>query len=393
MAVIGCLVLPRLYAEAEVQRRPELAGCPLAIHARGRVSALSPEAEEAGLRPGMTMGHACLVCPGVRLLPYDHDLYQAAQERVLALCADYVPAIEPVSLHELFLDLDAHPHPAPILSGPTSPLQGEELSGFTCHVGAGSSKLVARIAALEQPGTVVEVGKEARFLAPLPVSRLWVLDEGTVEHLQALGIHTIGLLQQTPLTHLTDRFGPLGRRLSEFACGVHRSPVKALYPPAIIEARLLPAAGVEAATVLEIALRRLAAQVAAQLRERGEQCRRVGLEVEAEDGRASSRWLQLTLPAAAAKQVFLAAQRLLKRISLTAPVTGLTLRAAGLERCPAAQLELFEASEKEGRARERLAEALSHVQERFGAQGVRRAGEIEVPRREQMLACLMREAR
>jgi len=269
-------------------------------------------------------------------------------------------------------------------------LQGEELRGFTCHVGAGSSKLVARIAALEQPGTVVGGGEEARFLAPLPVSRLWVLDDGAIEHLQALGIHTIGLLQQTPLTHLTDRFGPLGRRLSELARGVHRSPVKALYPPAIIEARLSLAAGTGDATMLEIAVRRLAAQVAAQLRERGEQCRRVGLEVEAEDGRPASRWLQLNHPAAAEKQVFLAAQRLLKRTSLTAPVTGLALRAAGLERCPAAQLELFGAQE---RARERLAEALSHVRERFGAQGVRRAGEVEVSRREQMLACLMREAR
>ena len=266
--MVGCLVLPYFYTEAEMQRRPHpgassrassrasLSGRPVAIHARGRVSALSPEAEEAGLRPDMSLSQARAVCPGAEFLPYDEDLYRAAQGRALDLCATYVSTIEPLSPHEIFLGLTGAGDPPRITAEIAGALRAQ--AGFTCQTGVGPTKLVARIAALKRPGTVVPRGQEARFLAPLPLSRLWLLDEGTIEHLEALGITTIGLLQQTPITHLVERFGRMGRRLSELAFGVDRSPVRACYPSPVVEARLALAGGVEEMTVLESALRRLA---------------------------------------------------------------------------------------------------------------------------------------
>ena len=143
-------------------------------------------------------------------------------------------------------------------------------------------------------------------------------------------------------------------------------------------------------TVLQAGLRRLSAEVAAQLRYRGEACRRVGLEIEADDGRSASQWLRPNLPVASEGQIFLAAERLLRRARFTAPIAELTLRATDLQRCAGMQLELLETHKQSGGRQERLAEVLASAQERFGSQGVRWAREIDVPRRERMLACVSR---
>ena len=489
--MIGCLVLPYLYTEAETQRRPELAGRPIIIHARGRVKAVSAGAQQAGLSVDMPLGRAYAICPDAESLPWDDDLYRAAQRRALDVCAAYVLAIEPFSMNEVFLDLGKADTPSQIMTEISGAVETQ--AGFTCRAGAGSSKLVARIVALQgnpenvgracpsaalrtSPGpppplrpepsggngeagqprptihqcvilseaasgskqrneesrrrqnvlagksrpvvAVVPEGREARFLTPLPLSRLWLLDENTIEHLQALGITTIGLLQQTPPGQLIERFGRLGRRLGELAVGVDRSPVRSAYPPPVIEARLSFSEGAEDMIVIEAGLRRLAREVAEQLRDRGQgavlpqsgaqlrgarSCRRLGLEVESDDGGSTSYWLRASIAMVTEDEIFRAAARLLEqalgpaagRAQLKMPIAALALHAADLRHCAGVQLDLLGDKEREEqeRRRERLTEVVASAQKRFGARTVRWAREVETPRRERMLACLMAERR
>ena len=446
--MIGCLVLPYFYTEAEAQRlslpgaNPRASfGRAVIIHARGRIAALSPEAEQAGLSQGMPLGQAYAICPHAEALPYDEDLYRAAQRRVLDICAAHLSVIEPFSLHELFFDLANADDSAKLIIEIVT-----AQAGFTLQAGAGSSKLVARIVALQSDPQavgrafpslrsgqalrpphdhghggnrnprptdpreklhplIVPKGHEAQFLAPLPLSRLWLLDPDTIEHLQALGITTIGLLQQTPPSHLL-RFGRMGRRLRELAVGIDRSPVRACYPPPLIEARLALGEGAQSMTVIETGLRRLARQMANQMRQREQGCRRVGLEIETDDGRSLSQSLRLSVTVASEQELFRAAERLLGRLlepGLTranpmAPITALMFRAADLQHCAGVQLDLLgdrvgatlgvardrQADER----RERLTEVVASAQKRFGARSVRWAREVETPRRERMLACL-----
>lgn len=422
-------------------------GRPVVIHARGRVFALSPEAEDAGLRADMPLGQAYAICPHAESLPYDEDLYRAAQERVLDICAAHVSVIEPAFPHELFLDLAGTGEPAQVMAEIAEAIEAD--AGFTCRAGAASSKLAARVAALEarcrsldfardkhagptgsegnggrrharptdsrgsqdraeasrRPDLsavaetsrpiVVSKGSEAEFLAPLPLSRLWLLDKDTVEHLKALGITTIGLLQQIPVGQLTQRFGRMGRRLSELAHGVDRSPVRACYPPPVIETRGSLAGGAQDLATVEAGLRRLSRKAAAQLRSRDQGCRRLGLEVETDGGGSTSQWLRTSTAIAGEGEMLRAAERLLKRVlerngraNLAAPITALTLRAADLQRCAGVQLDLLGEREQETRQRERLNDAIASAHKRFGARSVRWAREVEVPRRERMLACL-----
>jgi DNA polymerase-4 len=489
-AVIGCLVLPRFYTEAEIQRRlsvgalcpvglaedipsdpesqaamplawgkgpdgdlhpylaspckgeefrarkaaapgHEIAGRPVIIQARGRVFALSPEAEEAGLSRGMSMGQAYAICPQADPLPYDEDLYRTAQKRVLDICATYISVIEPLSMHEVFLDLAGAGDPARVMVEIAEAVMSQV--GFTCQAGAASSKLVARIAALKcEPGpikqqsrpgaqggtqlreksrsaagappwspVVVPKGREAPFIAPLPLSQLWPLDEEIVEHLEALGITTIGLLQQIPAGHLAQRFGRLGVRLGEFARGIDRSPVRACYPPQEIEVRLTFADDMGDMTAVEAGLRRLAKEVADRLRSHGRSCRRIGLKLETDGGGSISQWLKSSRPLISAAEVSRAAERLLARAlepalaraKPMAPITSLALCAADVQRCAGVQLDLLGEREQERRRRERLTTVVDSAHQRFGAHSVRWAREIETPRRERMLALLLGERR
>ena len=371
---VGYLHLPRFAAEVQALGNPGLRRRAIAVHHCGRLVSCSRQAEQAGLTVGMSLGQAQAVCPGAEFIAYIADHYRDLHRQALDICATYAKAVEPVSLEEIFLDLDGMDAMAEVADA-----VGD--GGFTCRTGAAANKLVARIAALVRPGTAVAAGNEGAFLAPLPISQLWMLDGEALEHLQALGIHTIGLLQQTPMAQLTLRFGRMARRLSELAFGQDASPVRPLYPPQVIEART-SLDGMGEAAALEACLRQLAGRVAAQLQARRQACRSLSLEIETDDGQTRSQSLRLTAPALTGDDLLRAAQRLLARSAIAALVTGLTLRASDLQRCEGVQYDLFGA----GRRRERLAGALAAAQQQFGSRTVLMAGDVEVPRRERLLA-------
>lgn len=379
--MVACLLLPWFVIEAEVRRRPELAGRPVGVHARGRLEALSREAEAAGLRVGQAAGQAGAICPDAVLLPYDANLYAALQEQVLARCADYVPAIEPASLTDLFLDLSRTPLAVEVMRDTAATVEG---LGFTCRWGLGPNKLVAKIAARERSGTVVAEGEARAFLARLPLARLWPLEDKVITHLEDLGLTMIGLLQRVPAAMLARHFGTRAKQLIELAQGTDRAPLHASYPPAALEARaVLPEA--EDRTAVEAALRELAARVAVELEARHQTCRRIALRLETET-RTFARQRTLLHPTAEAAEVLLAAEHLLATAETKEPITALRLRAEELSRRAEVQLSLLEDREAEG-ARDGLAAAVARIRREFGEGGARWAGEWERPRRERVLAC------
>ena len=76
-----------------------------------------------------------------------------------------------------------------------------EVTGLTVSVGVATTKLVAKVGSdLRKPDglVVVEPGREAAFLAPLEIRRLWGIGPKTAERLHGLGIRTIGELAALP---------------------------------------------------------------------------------------------------------------------------------------------------------------------------------------------------
>jgi DNA polymerase-4 len=217
---VGFVFLPRFQAEVEA-RLLHPTERPIAVHHRGRVISLCEAAEEAGLKVGIRLPQAQAVCPKAEFVPLVEDRYEPFWKEVLDICVAHFGYVEPREAGEAFFDLNGLKRPEEALTSLQQAITKQ--TGLTCHVGCGPSKLVAKMGRRHFPrgnrgqapfsAEVGTGGEEARengclspisehFLDPLPVTRLWPLDAKIIEHLQALGINTIGLLRRIPLARL-----------------------------------------------------------------------------------------------------------------------------------------------------------------------------------------------
>src|SRR5204862_7269540 len=93
---------------------------------------------------------------------------------------------------------------------------------LSCSLGVAASKVVAKIAsARRKPAglTVVRPGREAPFLAPLPIRLLPGIGPRAEERLRAAGVETIGYLAALPDGHPLVR-GKVGRIVRDRARGI-----------------------------------------------------------------------------------------------------------------------------------------------------------------------------
>src|SRR5258708_24718728 len=149
---------------------------------------------------------------------------------------DLWPAVEPISMDEAFVDVAAG------LSGGIDARSVTALgarlkadirarSGLTASVGAGTSKLIAKIASdSRKPDGLVVVppGQERALLDPLPVRALWGIGPASAERLRQAGVTTVGELAALPLDRLVALFGAgRGGGLHELARGLDARPVVA----------------------------------------------------------------------------------------------------------------------------------------------------------------------
>ena len=202
--VVAHLDLDAFYAAVEERDKPSLRGKPVVVGGtggRGVVATASYAARVFGIGSAMSTAEARRRCGSAAFLSPRGAAYAASSARVMALLAELSPAVEPLSLDEAYVDLAAGGHASDVAAATevltTLRTQVRSRTGLTASVGAGSSKLVAKIASdLCKPDglLVVEPGTEAALLDPLPVSRLWGVGPAAEAVLHRLGIHTIGEL-------------------------------------------------------------------------------------------------------------------------------------------------------------------------------------------------------
>ena len=194
------LDMDAFYASVEQLDNPELKGKPVIVGGtskRGVVSAASYEARKYKIHSAMPIAQAMKLCPYGVFLPVRMKRYKEISSQVFAVFEKYTPLVEPLSLDEAFLDVTGSEK----LFGTAEDIAGQirrevfEKTGLTISAGVAASKLVAKIASdLNKPDglTIVPSGREAEFLAPLPIKRLWGVGKKTQEVLAMLGVHTMG---------------------------------------------------------------------------------------------------------------------------------------------------------------------------------------------------------
>lgn len=210
--------LDAFYAAVEQRDKPSLRGKPVivgGVGGRGVVATASYEAREFGVHSAMSAVEARARCPKAAFLAPRFDAYQATSRVIMDLLRELSPLVEPLSLDEAYVDLAAGGHPDLSDDGVRAIAAAlkervHERTGLTVSVGAGSSKLIAKIASdLDKPNglLVVGAGSEDDALRGLPVTRLPGVGPATAARLRSIGVLLIGDLAALPESDVVAALG------------------------------------------------------------------------------------------------------------------------------------------------------------------------------------------
>lgn len=194
------------------------------------IACASYEAREWGVRAGMSVTEAVAVCPRLRIVPLRSDAYTAASRDLFAVFRRFAARVEAGSMEEAFLDTRATPW-ATIdqLAATVQRAVGQE-TGLPVTVGAGRTKLMAKLASrsVKPRGLRVVQPAEERYLRPaLLVDELWGVGEVTRERLRQHNIRTVADIALVHPDHLRDIAGTLmARRLAAIATGTDDAGVR-----------------------------------------------------------------------------------------------------------------------------------------------------------------------
>jgi DNA polymerase IV len=278
--IVAHLDLDAFFAAVEELENPELRTKPLVVggdpHGRGVVATANYEARRYGIQSAMSCAEALRRCPHTVFLRPRHAHYAAVARTVWAAVREVVPAVERTGIDEGYLDLtELAPdflRARALAEAVQTAVRGT--TSLTCSLGVASCKVVAKIASdRRKPGglTVVRAGREAAFLAPLPVRRLPGVGPRADERLRGAGVETIGdlaALSDRALAHLLP--GKLGPLLRNRARGIDPRRVQPIAePPVSVSTEETFATDVADRAELDAELRRMAERLSERLRDRG----------------------------------------------------------------------------------------------------------------------------
>ncbi|OJX46907.1 MAG: hypothetical protein BGO78_15495 [Chloroflexi bacterium 44-23] len=232
--------LDAFFCAVEELKNPALSGKCFAVGGspdqRGVIASCSYAARRYGVHSAMPTAQAIKLCPKLILVSSRHDEYSQISSSVMAILAELTPVMEQVSIDEAFLEVTDLADSGEIIAKNLQ-YKIKEQTGLSASFGVNSNKLVAKIAndfgkkqsrGDTYPGAiqVVEFGKEAEFMAPLPVAMLWGVGPKTTQRLGNIGVKTIGDLAKLSENSLVELFGKNGVFLRQRAMGIDDSDVE-----------------------------------------------------------------------------------------------------------------------------------------------------------------------
>ncbi len=213
------LDLDAFYASVEQRDKPSLRGKPVVVGGtggRGVVATASYEARAFGVHSAMSTAEARRRCPNAAFLSGRFHAYRTASRTVMGILRATSPLVEPLSLDEAYVDLEAADLPdrsVATVSALARELKDrvlEATGGIHASVGVGTSKLVAKIASdLDKPDGLVVVppGMEREVLRPMQVTVIPGVGPATAERLRRAGVHTVEELERLSAEELVRLLG------------------------------------------------------------------------------------------------------------------------------------------------------------------------------------------
>ena len=372
------------YAAVEERENPALRGKPVVVgsepkegRGRGVVATANYAARRYGIGSAMPISEAWRRCPSAVYIRPRMRLYAEVSRGVRDIFERFTDLIEPISIDEAFLDVTAsrrlYGDGPGIAKRIKSAIRSEER--LTASIGCAASKFIAKIASdLDKPDglVVVEEGREAEFLDPLPIGRLWGAGPKALERFRRLRCATIGDAARLERDVLVRTFGEsMGDRFHRLSRGLDERPVVPDHVRKSLGKESTFGEDVADRKVVERTLLDLTEKVAASLRRKHMAGVTVTLKLRWEGFETVTRRRTLKEPVNTTERIWPVARELLRaadRPKLKVRLVGVTL--SGLDRVESGQSDLFrEESNVDGR----VAEAVDTLAERFGSGTVTRA--------------------
>lgn len=329
------------YASAEQAAKPSLRGKAVIVGGlgpRGVVATASYEARRFGVHSAMPMGQARRLAPNAAYLVPRFGLYRDVSEQVMELLRGLSPLVEPLSLDEAFVDLEA----GGVASDEASARAvGEQLradirqvTGLTGSVGLAASKMVAKIASEEAKPDglrLIVPGTERELLGPMSVRTLPGVGPVTGDHLRRAGIVTVAELAEAGEDELVRLLGKAhGGHLYEMALARDERPVVAERDTKSVSVEDTFDIDIHDRVRVRLEVDRLAERCVQRLRAGGHSGRTVVLKVRRYDFSTLTRSETLRGPTDDPGVVREAAARLLESVDTTGGVRLLGVGVSGL---------------------------------------------------------------
>ncbi|MFD8821766.1 DNA polymerase IV [Streptomyces sp. NPDC059605] len=335
------LDMDAFYASVEQAAKPSLRGKPVVVGGlgpRGVVATASYEARRFGVHSAMPTAQARRLAPNAAYLVPRFQLYRTVSNQVMELLARLSPLVEPLSLDEAFVDLEAGGRADDTASAREI---GEQLrtaigavTGLTGSVGLAGSKMLAKIASEEAKPNglrVIEPGTERELLAPMPVRILPGVGPATADHLRRAGMTTVDDLVAAGEAELVRLLGKAhGGSLHQMALGHDDRPVVAERDAKSVSVEDTFDVDLHDRVRVRTEVERLADRCVQRLRGAGRSGRTVVLKVRRYDFSTLTRSETLRGPTDDPAVVREAAARLLEAVDTTGGVRLLGVGVTGL---------------------------------------------------------------
>lgn len=329
------------YASAEQASKPSLRGKAVVVGGlgpRGVVATASYEARVFGVHSAMPMGQARRLAPNAAYLVPRFGFYKAISEQVMGLLRELSPLVEPLSLDEAFVDLEAGgtawDEASARLAGAKLRADIRAVTGLTGSVGLAASKMLAKIASEQaKPDglVVIEPGTERALLGPMSVRILPGVGPATGDHLRRAGIHTVDEIVEAGEDELVRLLGKAhGHGLYTMALAYDERPVVAERETKSVSVEDTYDVDIHDRVRVSLEVQRLADRCVRRLRGAGLSGRTIVLKVRRYDFSTLTRSETLRGPTDDPAVVREAALRLLEGVDSTGGVRLLGVGVSGL---------------------------------------------------------------
>ncbi|MGW7267938.1 DNA polymerase IV [Streptomyces sp. NPDC054842] len=382
------LDMDAFFASAEQAAKPSLRGKAVVVGGlgvRGVVATASYEARVFGVHSAMPMAQARRLAPNAAYLVPRFQLYRDVSEQVMGLLRELSPLVEPLSLDEAFVDLEAGgtawDETSARLVGAKLRADIRAVTGLTGSVGLAASKMIAKIASeqAKPDGLVlIEPGTERALLGPMSVRTLPGVGPATGDHLRRAGITTVEEIAEAGEDELVRLVGKAhGHGLYAMALAHDERPVVAERESKSVSVEDTYEVDIHDRLRVAAEVQRLADRCVARLRKAGRSGRTVVLKVRRYDFSTLTRSETLRGPTDDPSVVREAAARLLDSVDTTGGVRLLGVGVTGLAdytqedlfaqaQAAAGELLAQEQAEDEG-VREAVTEAEAPAERRWPA--------------------------